>query len=595
MNTTRILSFLLTLFLLLNLNSSFAQQVEAQTTKEVSKISDQLNETTEILDRVDSVQQADSATRLDLESELSQLRSSDRMMRTILKAKIDSIKKVTEERNVRIKNQVDSLRENVAGIPVVFNKDTIFSIYSKLGPFQAIDRALTIQGKIEKLAGDYSYSEQKFRLEHGEESSDVYYDEIILLSVTDRDAFWMDTRRQDLAMTYKYIIEKSIANYLDENDLVKMFFRIILMLVIILGLYYMVKYMNKWFSLFLKAIAKLGKRYFKGLHIGEYEILNIEKQRVIVLWFMNVIKWFVIAVVLYLSVPLIFSLFPATENVANTMIEYVSTPLVRIFWSAVGFIPELVTIAIILVLTYYFVRFLRFLSVEIEHEILKIPGFYPDWARPTYNLLRIMVYAFAFAVIYPYLPGSNSPVFQMVLIFLALLIALGSMSSVANVIAGLVITYMRPFKIGDRVKVGETVGDVVEKTLLITRIRTLKNVEVTVPNSAILNGQTVNFSSAASTGGLKLSLDVFFSAVDDREKIERVLMESALLCDGVLTDPKPHSVISGISDSEIYVKWHVFIANPNDSANVVGRLCSKIVEDSTNNGLICKSVEESDT
>ena len=106
---------------------------------------------------------------------------------------------------------------------------------------------------------------------------------------------------------------------------------------------------------------------------------------------------------------------------------------------------------------------MKFLASEIEGERLKIPGFYPDWAMPTFNIVRFLLIAFMIAMIYPYLPGSSSGVFQGVSVFVGLIVSLGSGSAIGNIIAGLVITYMRPFRIGDRIKLGEVIGDVIEK------------------------------------------------------------------------------------------------------------------------------------
>ena len=80
-----------------------------------------------------------------------------------------------------------------------------------------------------------------------------------------------------------------------------------------------------------------------------------------------------------------------------------------------------------------------------------------------------------FVLIFPYLPGSDSPIFQGVSVFLGFLFTFGSAGSLSNIMAGIILTYMRLFKIGDRVKIGDVVGDVIEKSLLVTRVRTIKN------------------------------------------------------------------------------------------------------------------------
>ena len=126
----------------------------------------------------------------------------------------------------------------------------------------------------------------------------------------------------------------------------------------------------------------------------------------------------------------------------------------------------------IVVIARFVIRFVNYISKEIKEDRLKIKGFYKDRARPTFNILKIILYAFTLVFLFPYLPGSNSQAFKGVSIFLGVLFSLGSTSVIANMVAGIVITYMRPFVIGDRVKIGDSVGDIVEKNMLVTRLRT---------------------------------------------------------------------------------------------------------------------------
>ena len=154
------------------------------------------------------------------------------------------------------------------------------------------------------------------------------------------------------------------------------------------------------------------------------------------------------------------------------------------------------------------VRLLRYLAMEIEEGRLQINGFYNDWAMPTYHIVRFLLYAFMIAMIYPYLPGSNSGVFQGISVFVGLIVSLGSTAVIGNIIAGLVITYMRPFKLGDFIKLNDTSGNVIEKTPLVTRIRTHKNEVVTIPNSFMMSSHTINYSSSAKEHGLIIHSEV---------------------------------------------------------------------------------------
>ena len=181
---------------------------------------------------------------------------------------------------------------------------------------------------------------------------------------------------------------------------------------------------------------------------------------------------------------------------------------------------------------------LKFLAQAIEHGELSVTGMSPEMAKPTYQLARILVILFALVVTFPYLPGGKSDAFKGVSIFVGLLLSLGSSSAVSNALAGLVFTYMRPFHAGDRVKIADTIGDVLERALLVTRLRTIKNVEVVIPNSAILSNQILNYSALARTRGLILNTTVTIGYDAPWRKVHELLIRAALNTDGILPDPR---------------------------------------------------------
>ena len=148
------------------------------------------------------------------------------------------------------------------------------------------------------------------------------------------------------------------------------------------------------------------------------------------------------------------------------------------------------------------------MATEIEAERLKLGSFYADWAMPTYHIVRFLLYAFMIAMIYPYLPGAKSGVFQGISVFVGLIVSLGSSTVIGNIIAGMVITYMRSFNVGDRIKLNDTTGNVIEKNPLVIRVRTPKNEIVNIPNSFMMYTQTVNFNNSAREFGLNSHADV---------------------------------------------------------------------------------------
>ena len=203
----------------------------------------------------------------------------------------------------------------------------------------------------------------------------------------------------------------------------------------------------------------------------------------------------------------------------------------------------------------YVIRFVRYIFHEIEAEKLKLSGFHADWAMPTYSIVKFLLYAFMFVLIFPYLPGSDSNIFKGVSVFIGVLFSLGSSSAIANMVAGLVITYMRPFKIGDRIKIGDVTGDVVEKTLLVTRIRTIKNEVITIPNSSVLNGNTTNYSSEAIEKGLIIHTTVTIGYDVPWKDMHQALIDAALRTNLILDEPKPFVLQTSLED--FYVSYQI--------------------------------------
>ena len=200
-------------------------------------------------------------------------------------------------------------------------------------------------------------------------------------------------------------------------------------------------------------------------------------------------------------------------------------------------------------------RILHYFKTEIEKGALKIPGFYVDWANPTFQIIRVLVLAFMLIVIFPYLPGSDSQVFKGVSVFLGVLFTFGSAGALSNIVAGLVLTYMRAYRIGDRVKIGEATGDVVEKSLLVTRIKTIKNEIISIPNSTVMSSHTTNFTSEAAALGLILHTTVTIGYDTPWRQIHDLLIKAALATDLIEKDPVPFVFQSSLDD--FYVCYQI--------------------------------------
>lgn len=508
-----------------------------------------------ILSQADSVQIADSLQQEDLKTQIANLEASDAVKKALLQGRLDSLKLAQIQENERVKMQVDSLRASTKGVPVVVFDDTLFYIYSKLGPYSPSERAKSISRKLEYLVNENLFDEKALKVHSGTESDDIMHGETILTSLTNRDAFWMNESRNKVANKYLNKISSSISTYKKNTSLLSNILRVIKLLFVLLLFYFGVKYMNKGFTwLNQRGIQKVSP-YLNGIKFSNYEFLSAERELHWVHLVLRVIKWVIISFVVYLSLPAIFSIFPATKGIATTLIGYVLNPVKEFSVAIISYIPSLITVVVIIVITHYIVRFLGFLAGEVEHEKLQIPNFYPEWARPTFALIRVIIYAFAFIIIFPYLPGSDSPIFKGVSVFLGLLISLGSSSAISNIIAGLVITYMRAFKLGDRVKIGDTVGDVIDKTMLVTHVRTIKNEDVTIPNSSILSGSTINYTTSAKQLGLILNTTVTIGYDVPWKTIHEILINAALKVDNIQKQPVPFVLQTSLDD--FYVSYQI--------------------------------------
>lgn len=460
---------------------------------------------------------------------------------------------------------IDSLRSITTGMPVIVEGDTLFYIYANRGGLTQQQRAVQTGGLVERIGKEYGVQPDSVFILSEEFTSDIIYRNTVILSLTDKDGMWMNMPREELAQYIKDIIVNSLYVLKEKHSLMRLVNHILLFILVIVlqaGLIWLTGYAYR------KLKAKLGaskNKLFKSLYIKDYEFLSVDRQEKILYFFLNVLRWIIIAIQLLISIPILFSIFPHTEAIAITLFSYISMPVKSMGKSIVDYIPNVFSIIIIWLVIRYIVKGIGYLASEVQNERLKIPGFYPDWAQPTFSIVRFLMYAFMIALIYPLLPGSDSRVFQGISVFVGLIVSFGSSTAIGNIVSGIIITYMRPFKIGDRIKIQDIIGNVIEKTPIVTRIRTLKNEIITLPNGLIMNSQTTNLSESARTIGLIIHLDVTIGYEAPWRKIHELLIEAALKTEGVMERPHPFVLETSFDDFYITYQINAYI---NDADNL---------------------------
>lgn len=482
----------------------------------------------------------------------------------------DSVKQALQ------KQRIDSLRAVTPGVPVVVEGDTLFYLYAKRGGHTPRQRAEMDSIAITELGRRFGLRPDSLYIESTDIVTDLMYGDKVIVSFIDQDALWENCTREQLAANNRKVIVHKLKAMKEEHSFWQLGKRILYFILVLVGQYLLFRLTNWLFRKLKVRIQKLKDTKLKPISIQDYELLDTQKQVNLLVFLANLLRYAFMFLQLLLTVPLLFSIFPQTKTLASKLFFYIWDPIKDIFLGIVDYIPNLFTIFVIWYAVKYLVRLVHYLANEVQSERLKIHGFYPDWAIPTFHIVRFLLYAFMIAMVYPYLPGSKSGVFQGISVFVGLIVSLGSSTVIGNIIAGLVITYMRPFKLGDRIQLNDTTGNVIEKTPLVTRIRTPKNEVVTIPNSFIMSSHTVNYSASAREYGLIIHSEVTIGYDAPWRQVHQLLIDAALNTPGVIDDPRPFVLETSLSDWYPVYQVNAYIKDANRLAQIYSDLHQNI-------------------
>ncbi|WP_148371456.1 mechanosensitive ion channel family protein [Bacteroides bouchesdurhonensis] len=519
---------------------------------------------------------SDSTQLANLQKSLVEARLSEANLRMEMEQMKLQMATADSVKFARQRLRIDSLRKFTKGIPVVADGDTLFYLYTKRGGYTPQQRAQMTGTAIEELGRRFNLSPDSVSIDHSDIVSDLMYGNKVLLSLTDQDALWEGIPRDSLAKERRGEVVDKLHEMKAEHGLWRMAKRVLYFVLVIVGQYLFFRLTNWLFRKLKVRILRLKDTKLKPVTIQGYELLDTQKQVNLLVFVAGIGRYIIMGLQLLITVPLVFIIFPQTEGLAYSLFGYIWTPVRKILIGIVDYIPDLITIIVICYAIKSLIRLVRYLAHEVESGRLKLGGFYPDWAMPTYHIVRFLLYAFMIAMIYNYLPGADTGVFQGISVFVGLIVSLGSSTVIGNVMAGMVITYMRPFKLGDRIKLNDTVGDIIEKTPLVTRIRTPKNEVVTVPNSFVMSSHTVNYSASAREYGLIIHSEVSIGYDVPWRQVNQLLIDAALNTPGVLDDPRPFVLETSLSDWYPVYQVNAYIKEADKMAQIYSDLYQNI-------------------
>lgn len=463
----------------------------------------------------------------------------------------DSLISENNEPASQEKNHVDQ----VAKAPVIFNGDTLFFVNFSPKEYPVSYRAEQISSRLETLAKDYKQGIDTVYLKSENTFISIMYNDEVAFIVNENDAKISGTSVKQLAELQIGKFKDSLHQHTKydlttQQWLIRIGYFLLSLVILIIA----IKIINWLFRKLNAYLSKFEKKFLKNKkNIFKYFIPKTTTN--IFVFISNVARFITILAVLLTYMPFMFSFFPWTEDLVSTFYSYLARPIKFVVFGFIDFLPNLIFIIVIVYITRYVIRIMRDIVEDIEAEKFIISGFPKDWAKTTQKIIGLLIWAFSLVLIYPHLPGATSPAFKGVSIFIGALVSFGSTSAIANIVAGIVITYMRPYQIGDRVRILDTIGDVVEKTLLVTRIRTIKNEDVTIPNANIINNHLINYSANVSRNGLLLHTSITIGYDVPWEKVEQLLIEAASKSIHIEPEPTPFVLQTSLDDN--YVSYEV--------------------------------------
>jgi small-conductance mechanosensitive channel len=453
---------------------------------------------------------------------------------------------------------------------------SLFPVQVRLGPFSPEDRAHAASTKLEHLVKDVSVNSNAITVDQHETSADIVAGEEIIMTVTAPDVAAAGVPLSVLANNHAQQMRVALAKVRSEytyKSLMTGALYAALTTLILLSVLIAFRYL---FPKLYGAIERRRGTRIRTLKIQSVELLSEARIAETLVRCAQLARFGVTLLLFYFYVPLVFSFFPWTRTFGATLLAYVLTPVANGWNAFISYLPSLLVLLVVVVFSYFAIRIVRFLFTEIERGTITWPGFYPEWAMPTYKIIQLLVLAFALVVMFPYLPGSDSPAFKGISIFLGVLFSLGSSSAVANVIAGVILTYTRAFRLGDRVQIADTVGDVTGKTLLATHVKTIKNVNITIPNSLVLGSHIINFSSSAQGQPLILHTGVTIGYDAPWRQIHELLTSAALASPDILPEPRPFVLQTSLDDFYVAYELNAYTDQPSRMALIYSALHQNI-------------------
>jgi small-conductance mechanosensitive channel len=464
--------------------------------------------------------------------------------------------------------------------PVMLDNQELFTIRQGIGSFSAQERAKSITTRIEKIADDDALfpEDLTIKIDPEDKNPSIILGDTVIATITSKDAKLHSVSQEVLAERALAKIKAAIVRYRQErqpDNLLKDAALTVSATLSTVLIFWVIIFIS---SRVFPQIQRLITSLVPGVVFQNFEIISSQTIGIFSLRVLQFIRTLIILTILYFYLTFVLRLFPWTRKFGDGFLQYFFSALEVVSQEIAKYLPSIFIILIIVFITHYLLRAIKPFFTGLERENLVINGFYPDWAKPTYNLLSLLIIALAIVIAFPYLPGFNSPAFQGVSVFLGVLFSLGSTSAIANVVGGIILIYTRSFQLGDKISIGDVIGDVIEKGLLVTRIRTPSNRIITIPNSSLLNTNVINFTVSQREFKQPLILQTTVTLGYDLpwRKVHATLKEAALATQFIVSEPAPFVLQTSLDDFYVSYQLNAYTDHPSKMVYIYSELHQNI-------------------
>jgi len=450
----------------------------------------------------------------------------------------------------------------VNAAPVIVDGNQLFTLRG-ITSYPAQERAAVVREHIIAAAKDKTIPVGDIHTAESADRTQIYAGKMLLLAVFDRDGEFEGIDRKLLAAAFTTKISRAIDQYRTDRSRPVLLRHTalalgatVLMVLFLWAIVRLTGWANGWAQL------RISKR-LATLEDKAHRLIRAEQVWAVFAGLLRALRFLLIVLLAYFYLNTVLGLYPWTRPVAMMLFDIVLNPLETLWSGFVASVPDLVFLAILFVVVRYILRLVRLFFEGVHLGRIRLQNFDPDWAIPSFKILRFLIVAFAVVVAYPYIPGSDSMAFKGVSLFLGVIFSLGSSSFIANMMAGLSMTYRGAFKDGDRVRIGDVAGAVEDIKLMTTRIRTPKNEIVVIPNSTILSTNIVNYSALSRTQGLVLHSVVGIGYDAPWRQVEAMLLMAVARTEGLNAEPKPFVLQLSLGDFAVNYEVNAYCNDAN--------------------------------